>query len=122
MLTTTLIRRDAPRAARRTVADCCLEADAGPVCTDGAAVMTSELVTNALLHGTGPITLGVDCGPAQVRVEVGDADPRRPALPAADDASESGRGLLIVDALARSWGVDDASPGKTVWFEIDAQP
>ena len=122
MLTTTLSRGDAPRAARRAVAACCEQAAAGPVCANGAALMTSELVTNALLHGAGPITLGVDCGPVLVRVEVGDDDPRRPVLPASDDAAENGRGLLIVDALASTWGVEAAPSGKTIWFEIDAQP
>lgn len=122
MLTTTLPPGDAPRAARRAVADCCTRVAAGPVCSASAAVMTSELVTNALLHGAGPITLGVDCGPVLCRVEVRDHDPRQPASPAGHDDAEHGRGLLIVDALASAWGVDDVPPGKTVWFEIEAQP
>lgn len=123
MITTTLGPHDAPRAARRAVAECCATAGAGPVCTDNSALMTSEVVTNAIRHGSGPITFAVDCGGPVVRVEVGDDDEGRPTAGDADADSEGGRGMLIVDALASSWGViETASGGKTVWFELSVRP
>ncbi len=85
-------------------------------------LLTSELVTNALLHGTGRIRLGVEVSAVTVRVEVGDDDPRHPRLPEQLGGAESGRGILLVDGLASSWGVQDGDPGKTVWFEVGAQP
>lgn len=87
---------------------------------DRVLLATSELVTNAVLHGQGPVTLRAWLD-GRLRVEVtesggGDPEPRR--LHRDDD--ESGRGLHIVEVVASRWGVTPtgARPGKTVWFEI----
>lgn len=105
------------------VVRCCSEAQTGASCRNSAELMTSEVVTNALLHGQGLVRLGVHAGTLIVRVEVGDDNPRHPQAPAVDDEAECGRGMLIVAALASAWGVeDDLDGGKTVWFEIAAQP
>lgn len=122
MTTVTLDRHDAPRAARRLVAQGCAGAATGPECADSAALMTSELVTNAVTHGRGDITLGFLVAGLLVRVEVGDDDARRPTLRDVGDDGESGRGMLIVQALSSGWGVQDRPPGKVVWFEVPRQP
>lgn len=122
MLMTTLDRGDAPRAARRLVAAGCARAATGPECAHASQLMTSEIVTNALRHGVGDITFGVDAGPTSVRVEVGDAGPGLPTCVAADDRAERGRGMVIVNALAAAWGVKENPPRKVVWFEVPAQP
>lgn len=118
----TLDRRDAPRAARRLVAAGCARAATGRQCADAAAVMTSEIVTNAVLHGFGDITFGFLAGRRLVRVEVGDDDARRPRAQQARDDDEGGRGMHIVEALASGWGVVDRPPGKIVWFTVPTQP
>lgn len=123
MDTVTLDRRDAPRVARRLVADECARALTGPGCAEAAALLTSEVVTNAVRHGSGDITLGLSAGTLLVLVEVGDDDvgtPRARELHHDDD--EGGRGLQIVTALASGWGVRYRQPGKIVWFTVPAQP
>ncbi len=85
-------------------------------------LLTSEVVTNALRYGQGEVRLAVGADHEMVRVEVGDDEPGRPTPRSADIYAESGRGLVIVGALASAWGVLEAARGKTVWFEVPAQP
>jgi anti-sigma regulatory factor (Ser/Thr protein kinase) len=117
-----LDRLDAPRAARRVVASECARAATGPECADHAGLMTSEVVTNAVLHGTGEVTFAMDAGAVLLRVEVGDGCASRPTCAVAEDRAEGGRGMGIVDALASDWGVTDDPPGKIVWFEVPVHP
>lgn len=76
-----------------------------------------ELVTNAVRHGRPDITLTLALGEGCVRGEVTDRGPGlpRPRTPAADD--DGGRGLQIVAAYTRSWGVIPLDRGKRVWFD-----
>lgn len=92
----------------------------------------SELATNALVHGVPPgrgylvRLLNEDAG-RRLRVEVHDSGDGRPALAppggsgtgsgtgARPEEAESGRGLLLVAALADTWGVGERDPGKVVW-------
>ena len=87
---------------------------------DDIAVVTSELMTNALLHGCLRdrfIRVRLTAGPTGLRIEV--SDPRGERLPEARDASHGeqfGRGLAIVGMLADKWGVcPRTGVGKTVW-------
>ncbi len=85
-----------------------------------AILLTSELVSNALLHAKTPVDLLLVMASSGVRVEVHDGDARRPrpsAGPVPPDAT-TGRGLLMVEAMAGRWGVDGTSDGKTIWFEL----
>ena len=87
---------------------------------DDAALLVTEVATNALRHGGPGVDLWVRPGGAGgMRVEL--IDGRADALPRArqpDADEEGGRGLLIVGALARDWGTDRLSAGKCVWFEL----
>ncbi|RDG34590.1 ATP-binding protein [Streptomyces corynorhini] len=69
-------------------------------------LLVSEIVTNAVVHGNGDrvrFSLAYDpCG--TVRIEVDDRSPARVAVRHPDPDEESGRGMFLVDALARDWG------------------
>jgi anti-sigma regulatory factor (Ser/Thr protein kinase) len=82
---------------------------------DDAALMVSELVTNALRYGIGTIRLRIDVEPGALRVEV--SDQGNVALaPTPTPGAEGGWGLLIVDRLADEWGVLEGS--TKVWFRL----
>ncbi|MHA7961559.1 SpoIIE family protein phosphatase [Streptomyces sp. L500] len=92
---------------------------------DDAVVLTSELVTNAVVHaGTAAEVLCVRMTTG-VRVEVADRYPERelpvqsPGQPLGGLDREGGRGLLLCASLASRWGVEYSPTRKTVWFRID---
>jgi anti-sigma regulatory factor (Ser/Thr protein kinase) len=94
---------------------------------DNAVLVVAELVTNAAMHGyvyEHSFLLRIVRQTGTLRIEVADAcGTRRPrtSRQSASDA-ESGRGLLIVEALADKWGVEDRALGKTVWAELSTGP
>jgi len=112
-----------PRAAQaaRTAVAGCLRADlVEEHCVELAVLGTSEVVTNAMLHGRPPCTLSLLTGGGQFRVEVIDASPLQPSTPGARGLQEGGRGLLILAAVSTRWGCDVGIGHKTVWFEGSA--
>lgn len=92
--------------------------------SDSAELLTSEVVTNALVHGDSDVDVCLRMYPDHLRVEVRDSD-SHPAmlmdLGPEEGSAEGGRGILIVSALASSWGNSPSGRGKTVWFELDTQ-
>jgi anti-sigma regulatory factor (Ser/Thr protein kinase) len=89
-------------------------------CRDEAALAASELVTNAVRHGRGPITVRMAEDNRCVRLEVGDASRLEPAA-RAPDGPEGGFGLHLVDAVCTKWGVSQRGNGKVVWCECEQQ-
>ncbi len=85
-----------------------------------AELLTSELVTNALVHTDHDAIVTATVGPNRLRVEVRDFVGRRPKarVPNADDGTH-GRGLILVQSLADAWGVRAHGVGKAVWFELN---
>lgn len=83
-------------------------------------MLTSELVTNAVRHGAGPVGVHATWGDGHVRVEVEEQSSKWPEMQATDGGALNGRGLVLVDGLASSWGVLARVTGKTVWFTVDA--
>jgi anti-sigma regulatory factor (Ser/Thr protein kinase) len=92
--------------------------------TDTAELLTSELVTNALVH-TGEeawfFAAFSDHPVRRLRVEVRDDAPHHPLPRTPDDYAVSGRGLLLVRSLAQAWGVRPHGPGKAIWFELTGE-
>lgn len=83
-----------------------------------AELLVSELVTNALRHGGQPMTLRMVRCFRGVLIEVSDSGADLPRAVAAGPASESGRGLRLVEALSQRWGVRRDARGKVVWFRL----
>ncbi len=105
------------REARRFVSDAI--ASWGAASLDEVALMTCEVVTNAIVHGRTPVTLRVRRAGAFGRVEVHDDSTELPKQQPLDLSCSSGRGLQILDRLASEWGVSlIADHGKIAWFEF----
>jgi anti-sigma regulatory factor (Ser/Thr protein kinase) len=108
---------DAPRAARHFVLET-LRAWGDDTLLDDAALIVTELATNAVLHAHSGFTVDVSSSPHAVRIAVHDASPTRPKLRDASLVTTSGRGLGVVAALANQWDVETIEAGKTVWAEL----
>lgn len=88
--------------------------------TSTAELLASELVTNAVVHGLGGITLTMQYDEHGLAVTVHDDEPSPPVIPAPHPLSLGGRGLRLVDGFASAWGVtpDVDGAGKGVWFRL----
>jgi serine/threonine-protein kinase RsbW len=104
-------------AARRTVTALCGPAGLHGLC-DTAALLTSEVVTNAVLHGDGTVEVRAHVGGGRLRVEVQDQGDGEPQVRAPTPDAEGGRGMHLLAALAEDWGVEPVAGGKYVWFEL----
>jgi anti-sigma regulatory factor (Ser/Thr protein kinase) len=112
---------DAPAQARRSVASALDAWGLDPI-SDDAILLTSELVTNAVIHAGTPIVLVVQHIQRGVRIEVNDDAPSLPERRYADGGPprRDGRGVWLLDQLADRWGVQRRpTDSKVVWFELD---
>jgi len=83
-----------------------------------ARLLTSELVTNAVLHARTEMTVTVEDSDSGVRIAVTDSSPVPPSLRRHSTTATTGRGLRLLNQLAREWSVDENAGGKTVWFTL----
>jgi anti-sigma regulatory factor (Ser/Thr protein kinase) len=89
-----------------------------------AEIIVSELVTNAIHHGAGPVSARISYVSGQLHVEVHDDGSGRPVRRLVTAEDESGRGLALIDGLIELYGGrrgvanDDAGDGKTVYVAI----
>jgi anti-sigma regulatory factor (Ser/Thr protein kinase) len=92
----------------------------GSADVDTVTLLVSEVVTNAILHARTTVTLTVESDGEMVRIAVRDGSPVRPRIHSFAATSATGRGLRLLDRLAKRWGVDadPATGGKVVWFEV----
>lgn len=81
--------------------------------------LVSELATNAVRHAQTHFSVAVRSDERAVRVDVTDSNPEPPHVRPVDPVDPTGRGLVVVEALADRWGYESDPDGKTVWFEID---
>ncbi|WP_329382692.1 SpoIIE family protein phosphatase [Streptomyces sp. NBC_01351] len=92
---------------------------------DSAVLMVSEMVTNVLMHTDGDALLVAEAvgelGTRRLRVEVADASDELPHKRHPGEMASSGRGVLLMEMLADTWGVDPRGEGKSIWFELYEQ-
>ncbi|MEU1038156.1 SpoIIE family protein phosphatase [Streptomyces sp. NPDC005551] len=89
---------------------------------DSAVLMTSEMVTNVLVHTDADAALVAQLtgepGERRLRVEVTDGSDDLPHKRRPGELASSGRGLVLMELLADAWGVDPRGEGKSIWFEL----
>ncbi|MFB8394810.1 SpoIIE family protein phosphatase [Streptomyces yangpuensis] len=93
-----------------------------PELADDVEVAAGELLVNALLHTDGGAVLTMEVLPEpvrRIRLWVKDRSSVWPRRRSPGEAATTGRGLLLVDALATHWGVESRGDGKAVWCEFD---
>ncbi|MFC4469354.1 SpoIIE family protein phosphatase [Streptomyces xiangluensis] len=83
-----------------------------------AELVVSELVTNAIRHGSAPVRLRLIHEDATLICEVSDGSSTAPHLRRARTFDEGGRGLLLVAQLTERWGSRHTDDGKTIWAEL----
>jgi anti-sigma regulatory factor (Ser/Thr protein kinase) len=105
------------RFSREAIRDALAQFD--PDAVEAAAILTDELVTNAIMHGQPPIVLNISEDHGNVTVRVRDAGSGVPVSRPAQRGALSGRGLTIVDSMSDRWGVDIRQHGKSVWFQLN---
>ncbi|RKT56254.1 ATP-binding protein [Saccharothrix australiensis] len=104
--------------ARRIVGEAVATWGVSPDVAEDAALVVTELVSNAVDHATGPLELAVSRTAQGIRIEVSDRSPTMPEPRPVQVDSARGRGLIIVAALSREWGTSPTADGKTVWAEL----
>jgi anti-sigma regulatory factor (Ser/Thr protein kinase) len=111
-----------PRQARGFVADHLFDHDLAHL-VDDVALVLSELATNAVQHARTPYVVALSAFDGSVALEVRDGSPMGLRLVDASATDPRGRGLVIVDALSRDWGVTVSESGeKAVWAVFDVAP
>ncbi len=107
---------DAPKIARSSLRNAFAHLPQQDL--ERAELAISELVTNALLHGEGAITLCVVETDGALLIEVSDHGPVDPKMRNPVVSDRHGRGLVAINALSKDWGVRRVGARKTVWCEI----
>ncbi len=108
-----------PESAQEARAHALEMADRWGVAAEGLASVVTELVVNAIVHAGGRFRLSLCLDGGAFIVEVADPSTDLPQSRTPADDDPRGRGLLIVDALSRDWGVRTGRGGKVIWAELD---
>lgn len=103
--------------ARRFVMRCLERWGMDHLC-ETAALLTSEIVSNAVLHARSEVVLRLAVLGASLEVRVSDRSPVRPVQRRPGDASTTGRGIALLDRLAEEWEVVPQQDGKTIRFVV----
>jgi anti-sigma regulatory factor (Ser/Thr protein kinase) len=86
---------------------------------DDASLMLSELLANVALHARTACSVLVSANEGLLRVEVEDGSPILPRIQHFSIDTTTGRGLRLVERLAKSWGVERTAAGKAIWFCLE---
>src|SRR4051812_38470771 len=113
---------DSARTARRMVAEVLVGVGADTF-VDTATLLTSELVTNGIVHAHTELHVLVDATATWVRVEVVDGNAQLPARRDYDENASTGRGMEMIELLADDFDVEPLEhEGKRVWFRLGEEP
>ncbi|MEU8567136.1 SpoIIE family protein phosphatase [Streptomyces pathocidini] len=108
-------------AARRQLSEL-MHDWADPEQVDSAVLMISEMITNVLLHTDGDALVVAEIvgerAERRLRVDVADSSDELPHRRRPGEMASSGRGLVLMEMLADTWGVDPRGEGKCIWFEL----
>ncbi|MFJ9904504.1 SpoIIE family protein phosphatase [Streptomyces sp. NPDC101152] len=89
---------------------------------DSAVLLLSEMLTNVLVHTDADALMQAEVrgtpGNRRMHVEVTDTSDDLPHKRRPGELASSGRGLVLIELLAQSWGVDPRGEGKSIWFEL----
>ncbi|HEX4115345.1 MAG TPA: ATP-binding protein [Solirubrobacteraceae bacterium] len=107
-----------PGCARRLVLSVLTEWDCGPGLLRDAAVVVSELATNAVLHAASSFSLSVTLEGSVLRIAVHDAGPLSATVQGGGLSPQPTHGLGLVEALSLRWGAKGTARGKAVWAEL----
>ncbi|MFC3689950.1 ATP-binding protein [Aquipuribacter hungaricus] len=110
-------RPGSTRDARRWVADRLAELGLDDL-LDAVELLTSEVVTNAVIHAGTPMLLRLRAEGPGVQVEVDDGSAMPPARRHYSATATTGRGVEVLETLADEWGWQPHDGGKTVWFRV----
>ena len=108
---------EAPRQARRFVC-AALDRWGRQDLIDDAALVVTELATNAITHGGSNLTVGLRCVGSRVILTAHDTSSALPYVRLPDMEASSGRGLQLISGLATTWGAERLRDGKIVWAEL----
>lgn len=113
-------RPQSVRQARRLFIAAAADGGLSSEAVERGALAVSELVTNAIVHGVGPIAIRTVVQPTIVRFEVSDGGDSLPQARGEPTTATGGRGLAIVTKVTGDWGYERrrVEPGKTVWFTL----
>lgn len=113
---------ESARHARRLVL-AVIQAAGAEAFADTATLLTSELVTNGIVHAHTPLHVVVEATRHWVRVEVSDGNRMLPSRRGYDEDASTGRGLEMVELLADEFGIQPLDDGgKRVWFRLGGAP
>ena len=105
--------------ARHAVREFCVSRGLADV-ADDAELLTAEVISNAIRHSDGMLTVLVVRANDTIAITVSDNNPDVPSIPAnpPDGLADSGRGLTVLANVAGDWGMSPSDGGKTVWFRL----
>jgi DNA-binding NarL/FixJ family response regulator len=86
--------------------------------SDIVLLLTSELVTNAILHAGSDVDLSLQLDAGVLRIAIADRSPAEPVVRDPGEDSTHGRGMVLLEAMSDAWSVVNTDAGKIVWFDV----